>query len=312
MLITAAIEEYLACKSNALTHSTYRWYTWALDSFAQWCTVNHLTELSEITTAQVQRFVASNPKLSDNSKHHKAQVLKTFLRWCAQDDELGVRERTVRRIEMPKVAQPGVEIYSETDIKRLLAACEAVRHPLRNKAILLILLDTGVRIAELCYDNSRPEESTGLLLENVILGRRGMESYIIVMGKGRKVRSVKLGDESRIAVQRYVNRERAHSESPYLFLAQGDEPLSTRMLDQLLDKLGVIAKVPNTHAHRFRHTFAINQLMHGTADLVLMQLLGHTTLESTKIYTRALSQLQARQASISVADALHGHRRRMK
>lgn len=310
MLITTAIEEYLACKENALTHATYRWYTWVLDSFAQWCKNNHLTELNAISTTHVQRFVSSKPKQSDNTKHHKAQVLKTFLRWCSMDDEMGVRERTVRRIEMPKVVQPEVEIYSEADIKRLLTACDKLRHPLRNKAILLILLDTGVRIAELCYDRSRPEENTGLLLENVVLGRRGMESYIVVMGKGRKVRSVKLGNESRIAVQRYINRERPHSELPYLLLAQGDEPLSTRMLHQMLAKLGDIAKVQNTHAHRFRHTFAINQLLHGTADLVLMQLLGHTTLESTKIYTRALSQRQARQASISVVDYMKNQRQR--
>jgi site-specific recombinase XerD len=225
MLITAAIEEYLACKENALTFSTYRWYTWLLDKFAQWCKEQNLTELTDITTTHVQRFVTSGPKMSTNTKHHKAQILKTFLRWCSVDDEMGVKERTVKRIEMPKVEQPAVEIYSEADIKRLLAACDQLRHPRRNKAILLVLLDTGIRIAELCYDSRRPEESTGLLLENVILGRRGMESYIIVMGKGRKTRSVKLGDESRIAIQRYINRERPRSELPYLFLAQGDEKL---------------------------------------------------------------------------------------
>lgn len=304
MNIAAAIDEYLACKENALTHDTYHWYAWMLGLFEHWCQANKITDLSHVTTTHVQQFVSADPKLSENTKHHRAQVVKGFLRWCSQDDEMGVRERVVRRIEMPKVVQTDVEIYTDAEVKRLLDACEKTNHPLRNRAILYVLLDTGVRASELCYDSARPEEDTGLLLENVVLGRRGMESYILVMGKGRKTRTVKLGNESRLAIQKYINRERPHSDLPYLFLAQGDEPLSVRMLQQFLSNLGELAKVPHVHAHRFRHTFAVNQLMSGTADLVLMQLLGHTTLEATKTYTRALSQVQARQASISVVDSM--------
>jgi site-specific recombinase XerD len=304
LLISSTIDEYLACKENALTHDTYHWYVWMLGLFKKWCEANNITTLPQITAAHVQQFVSADSKLSANTKHHRAQVVKGFLRWCSLDDETGVRERTVRRIEMPKVSQPEVEIYSTAEIKRLLDACEKTRYPLRNRAIILLLLDTGVRAAELCYDSTRPEEETGLLLEHTILGMRGTESYIIVMGKGRKTRTVKMGNETRLAVQKYINRERPHSDLPYLFLAQGDEPLSVRMLQQFLTNLGKAARVPGTHAHRFRHTFAINQLLAGTADLVLMQVMGHTTLESTKTYIRALSQIQARKASVSVVDEM--------
>jgi site-specific recombinase XerD len=89
---------------------------------------------------------------------------------------------------------------------------------------------------------------------------------------------------------------------PYLFLAQGNAPLSVGTVDHLLKLLGKQARVKNVHAHRFRHTFAIHQLLAGTSAFVLMQLLGHSTLESTKMYVRALSQMQARAASVSVVD----------
>jgi len=76
------------------------------------------------------------------------------------------------------------------------------------------------------------------------------------------------------------------------------------MLEQLILDLGDLAGVPDCHPHRFRHTFAVSQLLNGTSDLVLMQVLGHTSLEATKIYTRAMTQIQARQAAPSVVDRM--------
>ena len=177
-----------------------------------------------------------------------------------------------------------------------------MRTPHRNRAIVHMLLETGVRAAELCYDATRPEEETGLRMSNLILGRT--DSFIWVMGKGRKPRTIGLGQETSLATRRYLNRERGQSQSPYVFLSRGDEPLSVRMLQQCLHALGDLAGVPDVHPHRFRHTFAVNQLLSGVSDLVLMQLLGHTTLESTRIYTRAMTQLQARNAAGSIIDCM--------
>jgi site-specific recombinase XerD len=303
MDITAAIDEYLACRKNALTHDSYRWYSGMLNAFEAWCHANGIGDLSKITAVHVQQFVAANPQLSDNTKHHRAQVIKGFLRWCAEDEDFGVRAKVVARIEMPVVEQPDIAIYSRKELQALLAGCEKTKFPLRWKAVLFLLWDTGIRLAELGVDLDRPEENTGLLREHVIFGKRGQtESYIIVMGKGRKPRTIKFGDETHLALQRYINRERARIDSPYLFLKRGKEPLTTSAIEDFLTRLGEATGIPNVHAHRFRHTFAIHQLLAGTSSLVLMELMGHTTLEATKIYTRALSQMQAREASVSVVD----------
>lgn len=309
MEIMAAVDEYLATKAPTWTHKSYQWYRKILGSFLKWCEANNVSELDRLTAVHVQAFVTANPLLSDNTKHHRAQIVKGFLRWCSDDPDFGVKEKTIKRIEMPVVEEQDVAIFSDSEIARLLTACEHTRHSLRNRALLLILLDTGIRLSEACYDGERPEETTGLRVEHVILGRPHAESYIIVMGKGRKPRTLKIGAETRLAVQKYINHARGRSEYPYLFLAQGDTPLSVRTVDQLMKTLGKIARVPDTHAHRFRHTFAIHQLMAGTSALVLMQLLGHTTLEATKIYTRALTQMQTRQASISVVDVMRRKRK---
>ena len=303
MKITDAIEEYLGAKQNAVTHDTYVWYCYHLDTFGKWCSTNNITELPQITPALVQKAVSTHPRTNSNTRHGYVQVVKGFLRWCSEDAELGIREKTVKRIELPKTTQPDVEMFSDAEIMRLFRACDALRHPHRNRAALHLLLDTGIRISEMVVDGSRKNEETGLLSERVVLGR-GTESYITVMGKGRKARTIGIGNETRLAIQKYIHRERGHSDSPYLFLAQGDEAWSVRMVQQFLKKLGEVAKVEDVHAHRFRHTWAVNQLMNGTSDLVLMRLMGHTTLESTKIYSRAMSNLQARKAASSVVDQL--------
>lgn len=310
MLIHDGIEEYLASKQNSITHSTWIWYDTFLGYFLDWAEQHRLTQLDQITTAHVQQFVADCPTNNTHTRHARAQVVKGFLSWCANDEDMGVRRKVVERIELPKLVQSEVELFTEIELAKLLRACEKTTQPLRNKALLLILLDTGIRAAECCVDNDRPMEETGLRMENLILGR-GTDSFIRVMGKGQKTRTVGLGYETTIAVRRYINRERVYSwqDGTYVFLTKDGDPLSVRMLQQMLDELGDMAGVVGVHPHRFRHTFAVNQLLAGTSDLVLMRLMGHTTLASTQIYVRAMTQLQARNAAISVVDKMKNKRR---
>jgi site-specific recombinase XerD len=129
MLIRDAIEEYLSSKRNAITHDTYAWYTYYLDCFEDWCSSQHLTDLSSLTATHVQQFVSASPTTNTHSRHARAQIVKGFLTWCAVDEELGVRERTIKRIEMPKVEQSDVTLFSDEDIRKLFRACDKMRNP---------------------------------------------------------------------------------------------------------------------------------------------------------------------------------------
>lgn len=303
MNIGDAIDEYLGSKQNSLTHKSYTWYTQRLTAFDRFCRDKRLTDLTQITAPHVQQFVQTVPSTNTYTRHGYVQVVKGFLNWCSQDDELGVRERTVRRIELPKVELSEVEIFTGGEILKLFRTCERMPYPHRSKALTHMLLDTGLRASEICYDGSRPQEQTGLRIEHLVLGNAD-DSYCWVMGKGRKSRTVGIGNETRMALKRYLHRERGRSDCEYVFLSRRDEPLSVRMLEQFIKNLGEMSGVENCYPHRFRHTFAVNQLMNGTSDLVLMRLMGHTSLEATKVYTRAMTQLQARKSQVSVVDKI--------
>lgn len=305
MVISDAVEEYLLTRQNSITHDTFEFYRIYLGQFAEWCTTNRLTELSQINAGHVQQFANANPKHGQRTRHHKTRIVKTFLQWCSEDEDMGVRSKVVSRVEMPVVEHSSIDLFTEEDIKKLFAACLQMKQPKRNLAIVHLLLDTGLRASEVCYDGERPEETTGLLMEGLVLDRRGGDGHFVrVIGKGRKPRQVGLGQQTALAIKRYLNHERGYSPSPYVFLSShgDDEPLSVRMLQQFLGELGELAGVEGVHAHRFRHTFAVEQLLSGTSDMVLMRLLGHSTLESTKLYTRAMTEQQAMRSASSVVN----------
>jgi site-specific recombinase XerD len=304
--IKGAIEEYLLVKQNSLTQSTYAWYSQFLSLFADYCDAHRprLTELAQVTAGHVQSFVAAAKTRNTHTRHARAQVVRGFLAWCSRDHETGVERLVVERIEMPRVVQSDVAVLTTNEVLRIFRACERTRQPHRNLALVNVLLDTGIRASELCYDSDRPREETGLRMDSLVLGRG--DSFIRVMGKGLKSRTIGVGSATTLALRRYLNRERLGGTDGYVFLSAhgSNEPLSVRRLQETLGTLGDMAGIVDVHPHRFRHTFAVNQLLAGTSDLVLMRLMGHTTLESTRIYTRGMTQAQARGASVSIVDRL--------
>jgi integrase len=94
------------------------------------------------------------------------------------------------------------------------------------------------------------------------------------------------------------------STCKHLFVAQGDKPMTVGTLEKELQKIGNLAGIEHVHPHRFRHTFAINQLLLGTSEPVLMQLMGHESPEALRVYMRALKKKQAMKAGKSVVDTL--------
>src|SRR6266581_8565983 len=120
MDISASIGEYLDSKQNSITAKTYEWYDTFLSVFKKWCDEQHVSDLSQITAPIVQKFVAACPTDNSNTRHHRAQIIKGFLNWCARDEDMGVKEKTVQRIEMPKTIQPDVTIFTPQEINRLL------------------------------------------------------------------------------------------------------------------------------------------------------------------------------------------------
>lgn len=146
---------------------------------------------------------------------------------------------------------------------------------IRNKAILELLYSSGIRISELA----------GLKIANVNL-KKGL---IKVMGKRSKARIIPFGSYASKAIKEYLKVREAllkDKNEEILFLSKNGNPLSSDELRYIIDKyLKVIEKSKRYSPHTIRHSFATHLLDHGADLRSVQELLGHSSLSSTEIYT---------------------------
>lgn len=308
MQVSQAVEEYSYAILDLSPH-TQRWYVEKLEVFVEWCEEQHIL-LENIRVADIRAFIEAvrkrtNPHtgrpLSTYTVHGYAQVVKGFFNFCINEDRLEelVSDKLPKRIKMPRVEQKIIETFSQEQIKGLFVACEREITSdlvIRDKAILSVLLDTGIRAGELI----------GLTLNHVHLSPQN--AYIKVFGKGMKWREVGLGKEARTALHTYIALYRcAPPAEQHVFLSRRTGgPLTVDGLNQILYRLRDWADIKGVRcsAHTFRHTYAVSFLSAGGDIYTLSRLLGHTSVQVTENYLRAFKAREARKNGISILDQM--------
>ena len=210
------------------------------------------------------------------------------------------------KVQRPRAPKRQPLPYSEDEVRRLLAACDFAAPwgqgqvkskratALRDRAMLLVMVDTGIRASELCnlrigdYDRT-----TGRLL--------------VKDGKGGKERAVFAGATARAAIWRYlVERRKAEdagrAADDALFATSTNRALTRSNLLHLVTRLASRADVPAANLHRFRHTFAVTFLRNGGNVYALQNLLGHHDLDMVRQYVR-LVEADVQQAAKSASPA---------
>ena len=304
MDVLTAVKEFLAAKL-ALSPYTLRGYKRYLGLFASWCDEQGL-QLEQLTARHVRAFleaVSKRPGYKGGPLKHStlriyAISVKAFLNWCSREEEFEdlVSYKVARRVELPRSDQGVIETFTPEQVASLFKAAEKQPDLLavRDKAILAVLVDTGIRAAELC----------SLVLECTWTDPD--DSFIKVQGKGRKEREVPLGRMARIALRRYITRYRKPAErgDKHVFLSRVGTPLTTRGLDQVVQRLARAAHIKGAHAHKFRHFFAVQFLLAGGEIYKLSRLMGHSSVKITERYLSSMHSQQVRKQGQSVLDHL--------
>lgn len=186
------------------------------------------------------------------------------------------------RLKAPKVNRPLPTVVKGERAGELVEAGMADdAHPaeyLRDRAMLELLYATGIRVGEL----------TGLNLGDVDLAR----GLAHVTGKGNKQRVVPFGDEAAAAVSEWLEfgREELAGDTPVMFVGSRGGRIDQRQVRRIVERAGQRAGVENVSPHTLRHTTATHML-EGGADLrVVQEMLGHTSLQTTQIYTHVSAQ----------------------
>lgn len=268
-------------KAEGKSPKTIFWYTEMITCFARFLAgTNKRVVLAEFNIDTVREFVIHEQGrgMSPYTIQGKVRSLKTFASWLFNEGY--TTDHVLYNLKMPKAPQNLIEPLTNSEIDQLINS----QNPLtalgcRNIAILVLLLDTGLRISEL----------SGLRNDNVNIE----EGYLRVMGKGSRERLIPIGGLAQKMLWRYTIHFRpnpALETGDYLFLTLDGNPLRPNAIKLLLKRWGKRAGVPRLHGHLCRHTYATNFLNYNCGDVFkLQQILGHTTLEMVRRYVHYTS-----------------------
>ena len=265
----------------ALSRSTLDVYRRDLLAFAEWAGRAGVTSPDQVDRRVLRRYLAhlSTRGLARRTIARKASVLRRYFRWTAatgrtEGDPSAGLSAPSGTTRLPRVLRTD-ELHQLLDEPRPSAVEDEVLAA-RDDAVLEVLYGSGLRVSELC----------DLDLDSADLGRR----RLTVWGKGAKQRAVPLSEASADALQRWIDGPRdehlrrapAHEgDEAALFHNTRGRRLAPRDVRRILDRR---SPVP-THPHALRHTFATH-LLDGGADLrVVQELLGHSDLATTQVYT---------------------------
>jgi integrase/recombinase XerD len=269
--------DYIALE-RGLSENTRSAYEADLRTFLSFLRAKAISSINSVTRPHILEFLTGEQDrgLGTSSISRRLVSIKVFLRYLQQENLLSAN--VTETMDSPKLWKvlPGVLTLKE--VERLLAA-PPIQKPagLRDKAILETFYGTGLRVSELA----------NLTLDDVHFDA----GYVRCMGKGKKERVVPIGESARGFIQRYLDEVRPTLaknglDARALFLSRRGQRFNRRGLWRLVKKYARQAGIArNVKPHMLRHSFASHLLANGAPLRVIQEMLGHSDITTTQIYT---------------------------
>jgi len=290
--ISRDIQAFLIdCQSRSLSPRTVEFYGEELNFFRLYLLGQGAADLSSVTSNSIRAYLASlSARRTAGGIHAAYRSIRTFLRWCAREYEMGELLHLIERIKGPKRPQELLEPLDQNVFTALLATCERDWLGDRDRAIFMALLDTGCRANEfLAIDREDVDLAAG--------------SVIIRHGKGNKHRVTFMGKRTLKDVMRYLRR-RDDTADPLWISAEGTR-LTYDGLRSMVTRRSRRAGVGAPSLHSFRRSFALLCLRNHMDVYSLQKLMGHADLTVLRRYLAQTSEdLQEAHARASPVDRL--------
>ena len=279
--------------SQELSKQSIEAYLSDLKHYIDYLDFKEIKDPQEIDKPLIQNYLMTLRKkhLSASTISRRLSALKKFHQYMLE--EKLVDDNIMLYIRRPKNPKRLPEVLSIEEIESLIeVAQEPTNLMKRNLAMIELLYGSGLRISELI------ELKTDDLHINM--------GFINVIGKGDKERIVPIGNEAAKALKTYLESARLHlskTSTPYVFLNRFGKPISRVGFYKILKDLGIKANIQKeVSPHMLRHSFATHLLNAGVDLRYVQEMLGHTDVSTTEIYTHL-----NKQALIRIYDQYHPH-----
>jgi site-specific recombinase XerD len=263
----------LAKKTEGASNKTLQFYREGLGKFAAYCETRVISQVDEISAIDLRFWLLDLETKGHNpgGVHAAFRCIRAFLRWYEGEAEPEGWHNPILKIQAPKLPMKLLSPVEISTVSQMVKTCNNSFSGLRDKALLLALLDSGCRANELL--------SIDQVDIDLITGQ-----IIIQKGKGSKVRVVYIGKATRRAIRAYLKARNDNNHA--LWVTDEAERLTYSGLRQVVRRRAARLGIKTPSIHSFRCAFAINLLRAGTDVVSVSRLLGHSGLEMTRIYLK--------------------------
>lgn len=277
--LSSAADDFLAhCSLRNLSPTTIEWYTYALRPFAEYATERGVRQPGSVTDEMVRDFLSRKLEtVSARRVNHYREAIDRFFRWLVVEGLVpGNPASGIAKLREPRRLPPAL---TEAEVRAILAQPDTRSFiALRDHVLMMLLLDTGLRISE----------ALGLTVDDLDLSA----GTLVAMGKGRKQPMVGFSRELAKHLRRYLVRREAvlqrsgYPECPWLFPNQtagrGVPRWERYRIKGYAEAAGIRGERVSPHV--FRHTFAVWFARKGGSSFHLQRILGHTSLTMSPRY----------------------------
>ena len=275
VFIISDIKEYIVFISQVknLSENTSKSYERDLKKLHLFLLDLNISEYSQISAETCSAWVGSLYSQNNNPKSIQRHLssAKGFFRFLKKNNL--IESSPFELISAPKASSTLPEVLSPEDVEQLLNFKPTNMIEIRDMAIIELMYSSGLRVSETANINISDFE------EN--------KTFLRVLGKGSKTRLVPMGRFAITAINNWLmEREKILNNTDALFLNSKGTRLTVRSIQLRLKKMAVKQGLPPIHPHMLRHSFATHML-ESSGDLrTIQELLGHSSLSTTQIYTK--------------------------
>lgn len=272
---------YIQLEKNYSEHTVHH-YQQDLAGFFLFLDEEGILDLTEVEYLHARNYVTKlyDAKLSRTTISRKISAIRSFFRYGSR--EFGLSEAAFRSLYHPKKEERLPQFFYEEELEVLFKSVQGEdKLSIRNMALLELLYATGMRVSE-CVSIRMQDLDRHIQI-------------VKVMGKGRKERYIPYGQFAHDALEQYIEEVRPklmkNQNHEGLFVNNRGETLTDRGVRHILNECMKKASVNSViYPHMIRHTFATHLLNNGADMRTVQELLGHSHLSSTQVYTHVTKE----------------------